>query len=111
VASEITKNRGIAICAPIAPYASTRRQIRERIETTGGFVEVHVGTPVEVCESRDRKGLYAKARAGLIKGFTGVDDPYEAPVNPEVYIDTTAMTPDEAVQEVLLYLERAGFVR
>lgn len=111
VASEITKNRGIAICAPIAPYAGTRRQIRRLIEQYGGFIELHIGTPLEVCEGRDRKGLYAKARAGLIKEFTGISDPYEAPENPEVYIDTTEITPDEAVQEVLLYLERAGYTR
>lgn len=111
VASEITKNRGIAICAPIAPYAETRTQIRDLIETYGGFVEVHVATPVSVCEGRDRKGLYAKARAGMIKGFTGVDDPYEAPEKPEVRVDTTDMTPDEAAQEVLLYLERAGYIK
>ena len=111
VASEITKNRGIAICAPIAPYAATRRQIRELIESYGGFIEVHVGTALEVCEQRDRKGLYAKARAGLVKGVTGIDDPYEAPENPEVYIDTLDMTPDESAQEVLLYLERAGYTK
>jgi sulfate adenylyltransferase len=111
VASEITKNRGIAICAPIAPYAATRRQIRQLIENYGGFVEVHVATPLEVCESRDRKGLYAKARAGLIKGFTGIDDPYEPPEAPEVTIDTTELTPDEAAQEVLLFLERAGYIK
>jgi sulfate adenylyltransferase len=111
VASEITKNRGIAICAPIAPYALTRRQIRETIEAHGGFVEVYVATPLEVCEMRDRKGLYAKARAGLVQGFTGVNDPYEPPENPEVQIDTTSMTPDEAAQEVILHLERAGFIR
>ena len=111
VASEITKNRGIAICAPIAPYATTRRQIRQLIENYGGFVEVYVDTPLEVCEGRDRKGMYAKARAGLIKGFTGVDDPYEAPENPEVRIDTTDLTPDEAAQEALLYLERAGYIK
>jgi sulfate adenylyltransferase len=111
VASEITKNRGIAICAPIAPYASTRRHIRKIIEQYGGFIEVHVGTPLEICEYRDRKGLYAKARAGLIKEFTGVNDPYEIPESPEVFIDTTDMTPDEAAQEVLLYLERAGYTR
>ncbi len=111
VASEITKNRGIAICAPIAPYSEIRRQIRELIESYGGFVEVHVATPLEVCETRDRKGLYAKARAGLLKGFTGVDDPYEQPEAPEVFIDTTDMTPDEAAQEVLLYLERAGYIK
>ncbi len=110
VASEITKNRGIAICAPIGPYAETRREVREMVEAYGGFLEVYVCTPLEVCESRDRKGLYAKARAGVMKGFTGVDDPYEAPDAPEVSIDTTDMTPDEAAQEVLLCLEREGFI-
>lgn len=111
VASEITKNRGIAICAPIAPYASTRNYVRRLIEKYGGYIEVYVATPLEVCENRDRKGLYAKARAGIIKGYTGIDDPYEAPRHPEVYIDTTDITPDEAVQEVLLYLGRAGYTR
>ena len=111
VASEITKNRGIAICAPIAPYRLSRRQIREMIEQYGGFIEVHVATPLEVCEHRDRKGIYAKARAGLIKGFTGVDDPYEIPENPEVRVDTTDMTPDEAAQEVLLELQRQGYMK
>ncbi len=111
VASEITKNRGIAICAPIAPYGRTRDEIRNLIETRGGFVEVHVATPLSVCESRDRKGLYAKARAGLIQGFTGINDPYEPPARPEVFIDTTDMTPDESAQEILLYLERAGYIK
>ncbi|MDS4059582.1 MAG: bifunctional sulfate adenylyltransferase/adenylylsulfate kinase, partial [Candidatus Contendobacter sp.] len=82
VASEITKNGGIAICAPIAPYAATRRQVREMIAPLGGFIEVHVATPLEICEARDRKGLYAKARAGVLKEFTGVSDPYEAPEHP-----------------------------
>lgn len=111
VASEITKNRGIAICAPIAPYSLSRRQIREMIEQYGGFIETHVATPLEVCEQRDRKGIYAKARAGLIKGFTGVDDPYEIPQNPEVTIDTTDMTPDEAAQEILLELQKQGYIK
>lgn len=110
VASEITKNRGIAICAPIAPYASTRAEVRATIEAYGGFVEVHVATPIEICEKRDRKGMYAKARAGLIKGFTGVDDPYEEPENPEVRIDTTEITPEEAAQEILLYLGQRGYI-
>jgi sulfate adenylyltransferase len=110
VASEITKNRGIAICAPIAPYAQTRRELRKEIETYGGFIEVHVATPLEVCEQRDRKGMYAKAKAGLIKGFTGVDDPYEAPSAPEVRIDTSTMTPDESAQEILLLLGQKGFI-
>jgi len=110
VASEITKNRGIAICAPIAPYANTRREIRRAIEQYGGFIEVHVATPIEVCEKRDRKGMYAKARAGLIKGFTGVDDPYEVPESPEVRIDTSNLTPDEAAQEILLFLGQRGYI-
>lgn len=110
VASEITKNRGIAICAPIAPYRLSRRQIREMIEQYGGFIEVHVATPLEICERRDRKGIYAKARAGLIKGFTGVDDPYEDPENPEVRVDTSEMTPGESAQEVLLELQKQGYI-
>ena len=110
VAGEITKNRGIAICAPIAPYAGTRREIREEIEKYGGFIEVHVSTPIEECERRDRKGMYAKARAGLIKGFTGVDDPYEFPETPEVRIDTSGLTPDEAAQEILLLLGQKGYI-
>ena len=110
VASEITKNRGIAICAPIAPYKATRSEIRNRIELYGGFIEVHISTPLTVCEKRDRKGMYAKARAGLIKGFTGVDDPYEAPQAAELQIDTTDMTPNEAVQEILLFLGERGYI-
>jgi len=110
VASEITKNRGIAICVPIAPYAATRREIRKTIEAYAGFIEVHVFTSLDVCESRDRKGMYAKARAGLIKGFTGVDDPYEVPECPEVVIDTIHFTPDEAAQEVLLVMGQRGYI-
>jgi len=111
VAAEITKNRGIAICAPIAPYRLTRRDVRAMIEAVGGFVEIHVATPIETCESRDRKGLYAKARAGLIPEFTGVSDPYEVPENPELAIDTTHLGIDEAVQQVLLKLEHEGYLR
>jgi sulfate adenylyltransferase len=110
VAGEITKNRGIAICAPIAPYNETRAEIRKTIENYGGFFELHVSTPIEICEKRDRKGMYAKARAGLIKGFTGVDDPYEIPKSPELRLDTTALTPDEAAQEVLLLLGQKGYI-
>ena len=111
VASEITKNRGIAICAPIAPYRQTRRDVRGMIEAVGGFVEIHVATPIETCESRDRKGLYAKARAGLIPEFTGVSDPYEVPEKPELAIDTTGLGIDEAVQQILLKLEHEGYLR
>jgi len=110
VASEITKNRGVAICAPIAPYNATRAEIRKTIETHGGFIEVHVSTPIEECEKRDRKGMYAKARAGMIKGFTGVDDPYEFPESPEVRVDTTDLRPDEAAQEILLLLGQKGYI-
>jgi sulfate adenylyltransferase len=111
VASEITKNGGIAICAPIAPYRATRREVRDMISPVGGFLEVHVSTSIEVCEQRDRKGLYAKARAGLIKEFTGVSDPYEEPENPEMVIDTMAYSPDEAAHRVILKLESMGFIK
>lgn len=111
VASEITKNGGIAICAPIAPYAQTRRDVREMISPLGGFVEIHVATTVETCEERDRKGLYAKARAGIIKEFTGISDPYEIPENPEMRIQTEECTPDEAAQRILLKLESLGYIR
>jgi sulfate adenylyltransferase len=110
VASEITKNGGIAICAPIAPYDAVRKQVREMIEPLGGFILVHVDTPLEVCETRDRKGLYAKARAGLIKEFTGISDPYENPEDADLVIHTTELTPEQAAQEVLLHLESEGFV-
>ena len=111
VASEVNKNGGIAICAPIAPYAATRRIVREMNEAYGGFVEVHVATSVEVCEQRDRKGLYAKARAGIIKEFTGISDPYEVPETPEVVIDTGELSPDLAAHRVLVKLESMGFLR
>ena len=110
VASEITKNGGIAICAPIAPYEAVRKQVRSMIESLGGFILVHVATPMEVCEQRDRKGLYAKARAGLIKEFTGISDPYEEPKDAEVVINTAERTPEEAAQEIILHLEREGFI-
>ena len=110
VASEITKNGGIAICAPIAPYDSTRKHVRSMIEPVGGFIMVHLSTSVEVCEKRDRKGLYAKARAGIIKEFTGISDPYEEPSDAEVVINTAELTPEEAAQEIILHLEREGFI-
>ena len=110
VASEITKNGGIAICAPIAAISSPRLANRHLISKYGGYIEVYMSTPLSVCESRDRKGLYAKARAGLIKGFTGIDDPYEKPENPEIALDTSNITPDEAAEEILLYLKREGYI-
>jgi sulfate adenylyltransferase len=110
VASEITKNGGIAICAPIAPYDSVRKEVRAMVGPVGGFVLIYVATPLEVCEQRDRKGLYAKARAGLVQQFTGISDPYETPTDAEVVIDTTGMSADEAAEKVFAYLEREGFV-
>jgi len=110
VASEITKNGGAAICAPIAPYAATRRAVRDLIEQHGAFIEIHVATPLEICESRDRKGLYAKARKGLIPEFTGISDPYESPEHPEIRIDTTDLSPMQAAQEIFLYLLREGYL-
>ena len=110
VASEITKNGGVAICAPIAPYDGVRKQVRAMIEPLGGFMVVHVSTPLEVCEQRDRKGLYAKARAGIIKEFTGISDPYEAPDDAEIAVDTTDLTAEEAAQQIILHLEKEGYV-
>lgn len=110
VASEISKNGGIAICAPIAPYAQGRRAVRSLIEEEGAFIEVHVATPLEECEARDRKGLYAKARKGIIPEFTGISDPYDIPENPELSIDTTNISPNDGAQQVLLYLLQRGFL-
>jgi sulfate adenylyltransferase len=110
VAAEITKNRGVAICAPIAPYRTTRRMVREAIEAEGGFMEVYVSTPLNVCEQRDRKGLYAKARAGVVQGVTGIDDPYEEPENPDVIIDTEALSPELAAHRIFVKLESLGFI-
>jgi sulfate adenylyltransferase len=110
VASEITKNKGIAICAPIAPYDVIRREVRQAISRLGGFVLVHVSTPLEECENRDRKGLYAKARAGVIKGFTGISDPYESPEDADLVIDTTTIDPEDAVREIIAYLRNQGYI-
>ncbi|MBY8978203.1 bifunctional sulfate adenylyltransferase/adenylylsulfate kinase [Rhodobacteraceae bacterium NNCM2] len=108
VASEITKNGGIAICAPIAPYTATRRKVREMIEAHGAFVEVHVATSLEECERRDRKGLYKLAREGKIKEFTGISDPYEAPTNAELVLNTESVDPDHCAHQVILKLEGLG---
>ena len=111
VAAEITKAGGVAICAPIAPYAETRRRVREEVSAYGGFIEVYLSTAIEVCESRDRKGLYAKARAGVLKEFTGISDPYEVPDDAEVVIDSAEVSPDEAAGQILLALESRGYIR
>ncbi len=110
VAAQVTKHRGVAICAPIAPYAATRQAVREMVEAHGTFVLVHVATPLEVCEQRDRKGLYAKARAGEIASFTGISDPYEAPEDPDLRLDTSTMTVADAADAVLGLLRERGLV-
>jgi len=110
VASEITKNGGIAVCAPIAPYTATRETVRQMIENEGVFVEIHVSTPIEVCEARDRKGLYAMAREGKIKGFTGIDDPYEIPENPALRVDTSQHSMADAVELVIDQLRTMGLL-
>ncbi len=110
VASEITKNGGIAICAPIAPYDSIRKEVRAMVEPGGGFVLVHAATPIDVCEQRDRKGLYAKARAGLVQNFTGVSDPYEPPTDAEIVIDTTEVRPAEAADRIIAHLRAQGYL-
>ncbi len=111
VASEITKNGGIAICAPIAPYEATRAAVREMVEAYGAFLEVHVATSLEECERRDRKGLYKLAREGKIKEFTGISDPYEEPKAPEVRLETEGNEIDYSAQQVILKLEQMGLVR
>jgi sulfate adenylyltransferase len=110
VANEITKNGGIAICAPIAPYDAIRKQVRELVSQNGGFILVHLSTPLDVCEGRDRKGLYAKARAGIVKEFTGISDPYETPTDAEVVLNTDLLNVEECCQEIRLHLERKGYI-
>ena len=110
VAAEITRHGGIAICAPIAPYEAVRRQVREMVESAGGFLLVHVATPLETCEARDRKGLYARARAGLLPQFTGVSDPYEPPSDAAVTIDTRKASVEAACTAVLDALVSQGYL-
>jgi len=110
VAAEIARHGGIAICAPIAPYAEARARVREMVTEVGDFLLIHVATPLEVCEARDRKGLYAKARAGLIDQFTGISDPYEEPTDADLTIDTSTMTRGEATSAVLGLLTAGGWL-
>lgn len=111
VASEITKHQGIAICAAIAPYLSTRQFVREIIAQHGGFIEIHVSTPIDVCKQRDIKGLYKKAELGLITEFTGVSDPYQEPTNAELVIDTSILSVANAVERIITTIEQLGFKR
>ena len=109
VAAEIARHGGVAVCSPIAPFAETREQVQQMVEDAGGaFFIVHVATPLEECERRDRKGLYAKARAGEIPEFTGISSPYEVPDDPAVRVDTTGRTIDDALEDVLVALDEAG---
>jgi sulfate adenylyltransferase len=110
VAGEVTRHGGICICAAIAPFRSARAEVRARISQLGGFYEIHVATPLAVCESRDPKGLYKKARRGEIKGFTGVDDPFEVPESPELAVDTSQVTLDQAVKQILALPRRDGLL-
>jgi sulfate adenylyltransferase len=110
VAAEVARHGGIAICAPIAPYAAARTRVRQMVSEVGDFFLIHVATPVEVCEARDRKGLYAKARAGIISQFTGVSDPYEEPADAELVLDTSVISRTEAVEAVLAMLTAGGWL-
>ena len=110
VSSLITRSRGVSIVSAIAPYRDARRRARELVEREGSFIEVFVSTPLNVCEDRDRKGLYRKVRQGLLKGFTGIDDPYEAPEKPEVTIDTSHQSVLQCVHQLILYLESEGYL-
>jgi sulfate adenylyltransferase len=110
VASVVTKAGGVALCAAIAPYDDARRRVRAAIERHGGYVLVHVATPLELCERRDPKGLYAKARAGVIANFTGVSDPYEVPVDADLVVDTTDASPDAVTEQLVTMLIARGYL-
>ena len=110
VASEITKNKGIAICAPIAPYKKDRRSNRDLISKLGGYIEIHVSTSIEKCEERDAKGLYKLAREGVIKEFTGISDPYEAPENAEIVIDSSGIKPEKLVDKIYNQIHELGYI-
>jgi sulfate adenylyltransferase len=109
VAGELVRQHGAVICAAISPFAAARNECRKLVGEDR-FIEVYVNTPVEVCEERDVKGLYAKARRGEIKGFTGVDDPYEAPRNPEMTLSTVKVTPEQNARLIIQYLEERGLL-
>ena len=109
VATEVVRHGGIVVCAAISPYRKTRDDVRHMVGE-GRFIEVFVDTPLAVCEQRDRKGLYAKARRGEIEGFTGIDDPYEPPLHPEIHLDTVNYSPEENTRIILYYLIEHGFI-
>jgi sulfate adenylyltransferase len=109
VAAEISRHGGAVICAAISPYRAIRNEVRSMVGSEN-FVEIFVDTPLEVCEARDVKGLYARARRGEIKGFTGIDDPYEAPEHAEIVVRTVGRTPEENARVIVDYLEERGFL-
>ena len=110
VAAEVSRHGGVAVCAPIAPYAATRAAVRREVSAVGDFVLVHVATPLEVCEQRDRKGLYAKARAGLIPEFTGISDPYEVPDDADLVLDTSRESVEDGLARILALLRGGGWL-
>lgn len=110
VATEITKHGGIVICAMISPYNKSREAVREMVTRYGDFIEIYVSTPLQVCEQRDPKGLYAKARQGVIKNFTGIDDPYEAPKNPEIQINTSVLNINETINMIMNFLINNNYI-
>ncbi len=110
VASEVTRHGGLAICAAIAPYRDVRRKVRRLVSAHGNFVEVFLSTPLETCEARDRKGMYAKARAGLVSHFTGISDPYEEPESAEIVINTSDISPEEAAERIFLFLREKNLM-
>ena len=110
MASELTGAGGIAICAAIAPYAHARDELRKLIDPLGGFVLVHVATPIEVCERRDPKGLYARARRGALDGLTGISDPYEPPQAADVVVDTTELGPDAVARRIVDHLTAHAYL-
>jgi sulfate adenylyltransferase len=110
VAAEVARHGGVAVLAPIAPFAATRAEVRQMVEATGDLVLVWVSTPLEECERRDRKGLYARARAGEISDFTGISSPYEQPDDADVVVDTTDLSVDDAVEQVWQHLVSGGWV-
>lgn len=109
VAGEIARHNGTVVCAAISPYRHARNEARKMVGQDR-FVEVYVDTPLEVCEQRDVKGLYARARRGEIQGFTGIDDPYESPVDPEIIVDTVETTPEGNARKIIEYLKERGFI-
>jgi sulfate adenylyltransferase len=109
VASELVSHGGVVICAVVSPYRAARNDVRNMVGNDN-FVEVYVNTPLEVCELRDVKGFYAKARRGQLKGFTGIDDPYELPDHPEIILDTVSYTPQENARFILDYLVKRGHI-